>query len=136
VGSSDFIVEARKKRKIMGGGMRQVGFIAACGLIALDKMTGRVAEDNKRAKKLADLFARYPDIFEVDFENVKINMVFVRLKKQPEKAELFANLLAEKNILTYPPENALLRFVTHYYITDNDLNYVENALKEITTANF
>ena len=78
VGTNEFIAHARKKRKLMGGGMRQVGIIAAAGIIALTKMTKRLDEDHQNAKKLALAFDKYA-LFELDIEKVKTNIFFMKL---------------------------------------------------------
>jgi len=77
-GPKDFIERARKKRKIMGGGMRQAGILAAAGLIALREMTKRLAEDHEHARYLAAKLMAIPGI-EVDMTALDIDMVFFRL---------------------------------------------------------
>ncbi len=126
-GSKNFIKKARYKRKIMGGGMRQVGVLAAPGIIALDKMSKRLHNDHINAKKLAKAFAQYPDVFYIDLNIVKTNMLFVKLKKNID----FAKILANFGILTYPPEFGEYRFVTHKDISDKDIDFVTSKLPEI-----
>lgn len=132
VGSKKFIQKARRNRKIMGGGMRQAGFIAAAGVIALEEMTARVKEDNQRAQKLAKAFKEY-DLFDIDLSNVMINMFFVNFNKKyrNQNPAKFVELLKEQGILTYPPEEDTLRFVTHRWITKADIDYIINQLPEI-----
>jgi threonine aldolase len=129
-GSAGFIEKARRIRKIMGGGMRQAGVLAAPGIIALTDMRARLAEDHANAEALANIFASY-DILDVDRERVKMNMVFLRVKGEENRGERFVQLLSEDGILTYPPENGKLRFVTHYGVTDDHIRYIETFLPSI-----
>ena len=78
VGDADTITEARRVRKMFGGGMRQAGIIAAAGLVALDEVLPRLAEDNHRARRLADGLAAIPAVV-LDPETVETNIVFFSL---------------------------------------------------------
>ncbi|MBN2363330.1 low-specificity L-threonine aldolase [candidate division WOR-3 bacterium] len=118
-GTSRFIEKARKNRKIMGGGMRQAGIIAAPGIVALKEMTERLSEDHEKAKKLAEAFSWY-NIFNVNVDKVKINMVFIKFSTE-NTAGKFIEILKENNILTYPPENRFVRLVTHREISNEDI---------------
>lgn len=128
VGTKDFIKRARKGRKLMGGGMRQVGILAAAGLISLTKMTQRLKIDHKNARILAEAFAKYADVFDIDLNKVKTNMFFVRLKKQNSD---FNSILAENGIITYPPDFGEYRFVTHKDITSEDVEEIIKILPKI-----
>ncbi|MBN2663521.1 MAG: aminotransferase class I/II-fold pyridoxal phosphate-dependent enzyme [Bacteroidales bacterium] len=129
VGSQKFIDAAIKKRKIMGGAMRQVGILAAAGIISLNKMTKRLQDDHKNAKILASEFAKYPDIFEIDLNKVKTNMFFVKLKKNNNTN--FVKILREYGILTYPKELGSYRFVTHNDVSTENVNFIIKKLPEI-----
>lgn len=129
VGSKKFIEKARNNRKIMGGAMRQVGIIAAAGIIAIKKMTSRLETDHKNARKLAEELAKYNKIFDINLHTVKTNMVFVKLKIKP--ANNFLEILKKHQILTYPPEHGYYRFVTHKDINSEDIKYFANKLPEI-----
>ena len=76
VGSNEFINKARKNRKLLGGGMRQAGILAAAGIIALDEMTLRLQEDHENAKNLAEGLAEIPGIH-LDVEGVQTNIIMV-----------------------------------------------------------
>lgn len=128
-GKKEFIEQARKKRKIMGGAMRQAGIIAAAGIIAIQQMSKRLTEDHINAKKLAIEFAKYPQYFEIELEKVKTNMVFVKLKKENKKQ--LQEILKQYNILTYPREQGMYRFVTHYQITQQDIEYFISLFPKI-----
>ena len=74
VGSSEFIEKARKVRKVLGGGMRQAGIIAAPGIVALEKMIDRLEEDHRNAKRLAEGLSKVDGV-RVDLDRVDTNMV-------------------------------------------------------------
>ncbi|MBN1151162.1 aminotransferase class I/II-fold pyridoxal phosphate-dependent enzyme [candidate division WOR-3 bacterium] len=129
VGSEQFIEKARKGRKIMGGGMRQAGIIAAPGIVALEEMTERLGEDHEKAKMFAQALSGYKQSL-VEMENVKINMVFARFESD-ESALSFIAELRNKNILVYPPEDASVRFVFHREISEEDMDYVLSCLPAV-----
>ena len=129
-GSKVFIAKARKKRKMMGGGMRQVGLLAAAGLIALQKIRLRLHEDHKNAILLGTELAKIPGI-KVFMEDIQINMVFFDMSGtgyNPEKlvAELFA-----KGVKINPPEDGIMRFVTNYWVTEDDVRYVVEGVRDL-----
>jgi threonine aldolase len=121
-GPADFIALARRKRKIMGGGMRQAGILCAAGLIALRDMTGRLADDHRRARALAAGLAAIPGVL-VDLSAVDINMVFFSFPAatDPVIAQRIMDGLHERGILANPPFDGVFRFVTHYWIGDAEL---------------
>lgn len=127
-GTSDFISRARRKRKIMGGSMRQVGILAAAGIIALEKMSLRVHEDHERAVQLASLLNEIPGL-SVDMEDVHINMVFVHFQR-PFDAGKLMDRLQSRGILVNPPENGVMRLVTHYYIDSDKVRKAADAFRE------
>jgi threonine aldolase len=130
-GTKDFIEKARFNRKMMGGGMRQVGILAAAGLVALKKMTLRIHEDHARAKELARIFSKY-SIFKIREEDVETNIFYLMFNSEkPETAENFIREMTQKNILMTPPRYGACRFVTHNEICDDDLRYLEQILPEI-----
>ena len=125
-GPKSFIKEARIVRKYLGGGMRQVGIIAAAGLFALENMVERLEEDHTRAKKLAQGIAGLKNI-EVSVEDTVTNFVMIRLKTM--NSETFLKKLAERDVWALPFDSSLVRMVTHNDIDDND---IERAIKAIT----
>ena len=127
-GNKDFINKARKKRKLMGGGLRQAGFLAAAGLVALEEMTKRLKEDHDNAKLLAEELNKIPEI-EVDLHNLKINMVFFRFKDKNINTQDLVKYFIENNIKINDVENGLMRFVTHYWITKDDVYKIIEVLK-------
>lgn len=129
-GSKKFIKSARKKRKLMGGGMRQIGILAAAGIIALEKMTLRLNEDHQNAKYLAEELSKLPGI-NVKFDRNDIDMVFFEMSEETIKEDIFVNKLYEKNIKIGGVENGEYRFVTHIGVTKEDIDYVINCIKEL-----
>ena len=129
-GTKDFITKARKARKLMGGGMRQVGIIAAAGIIALEKMTRRLEEDHKNAGFLGEELSKIDGV-EVLKDNIDINMVFFDMRKTGyDSFELEKDFLA-KGIKINPEEDGLVRFVTHYWVSREDIEYVITTFKEL-----
>lgn len=130
-GPAAFIDQARKNRKIMGGGMRQAGILAAAGLVALRDMTGRLAEDHRRARSLAEGLRAIPGV-QVAMDRLDINMVFFTIPSlaSPAKGQRFIELLREAGILANPPEQGKFRFVTHYWIGDAEVQRIIDACKQ------
>lgn len=129
-GSKEFIDRARKNRKLMGGGMRQAGILAAAGIVALEEMTERLKEDHENAKYLAKLLEEEFDFIEVKKDRLDINMVFFEMKKDIDHMG-FVNKLLENNIKINPPEGNEYRFVTHYYITKDKIEKTIDIMKKI-----
>jgi len=127
-GSKDFIQKAKKKRKLMGGGLRQAGFLAAAGLIALEKMRFRLKEDHENARYLGEKLSEIPEI-SVDLGDIHINMVFFRINKDINVGEMVSFFL-EKGIKINPPENGKFRFVTNYWVSKKDVDYIVETMKE------
>lgn len=117
-GSAAFVDRARWMRKILGGGMRQVGVIAAPGIVALTGMVARLSEDHRNARILAEGIAALPGI-ELDPADVDTNIVVFRTPGV-EVAEAFAGALAEKGVWISDFGQGRLRVVTHYGITEAD----------------
>lgn len=129
-GDQAFIERARRNRKLLGGGLRQAGILAAAGLVALDSMTQRLAEDHAHAKLLGSLLAAIDGI-SVETERIQINMVFFKVDREKRTPEDFLNQLKEKGILTNPDDHGLFRFVTHYGIMESDVRATAQAVREI-----
>lgn len=129
-GSREFINKARKNRKLMGGGMRQVGVIASCGIISLEKMSKRLSIDHDNANYLANKLEQISG-FHVNRDRLNINMVFVTVDKDENFPENFSELLLEKGIKVNGYRGEEIRFVTHNDINRSDIDYVVKVLKEI-----
>jgi threonine aldolase len=128
-GSSEFIARARRRRKQLGGGMRQAGVLAAAVLVALDTMTERLAEDHADARRLAEGLLRL-DGFEVALETVQTNIVMADL---PTAAAAAAGvtLLAERGVLALHIGARRIRFVTHYGIAADDIEQALHAAEQV-----
>jgi len=126
-GSRSFIESARRKRKIMGGGMRQAGTIAAAGILALGPMRERLHEDHTHAKSLASGLSRIPGVT-VDLDSVHIDMIYFSLTPAPDPARFVAHMRS-RGILVNPPEAGQLRFVCHYWIHDKHIPVILEALR-------
>jgi len=129
-GSKEFIQIARKYRKMIGGGMRQAGILAAAGIIALEKMVERLEEDHKNARILGEGLADIGQI-EVDLDTVQTNMVYFDLQKSGMNTFQFLPKLAEHNILGTPRPPTKVRLVTHYGIGEEDIYPTIKAIEEI-----
>jgi threonine aldolase len=130
VGSRKFIRRARHIRKMLGGGMRQVGIVAAAGIISLEKMLHRLANDHVRAKKLADGLRQVRGLV-VDKDSPYTNMVYLNLADDItiDSKQVGAKLM--KLGLLVDAENARrFRLVTHYWIDDTAVEKVISAFRE------
>ncbi|MBI5669667.1 MAG: low-specificity L-threonine aldolase [Chloroflexi bacterium] len=134
VGSREFIRQARRTRKSLGGGMRQAGILAAAGLIAIRTMIDRLADDHANACALAEGLAAIPHV-EIDLSKVQTNMVFFDLTDDApiSPTELADRLHREYNILIrpYPGYTRKFRAVTHYWITREHVETTLAAMREL-----
>ncbi|HET7419095.1 MAG TPA: GntG family PLP-dependent aldolase, partial [Candidatus Dormibacteraeota bacterium] len=122
-GSEEDVAEARRWRKRLGGGMRQVGVLAAAGLIALDHMVDRLADDHANARTLAEGLAELPGV-RCDPSRVQTNLVYFDLERMP--AREFVAECEKRGLLSAATASNRIRFVTHYGIESED---VQDALK-------
>ncbi len=127
-GSSEFIGRARKYRKMVGGGMRQAGIIAAAGIVALDSMIDRLQEDHDNAKLLSEGLAGLTSL-RLDPTSVQSNMVSIEIEGIP--ALEFQGRLGQAGVLVTYMGGQRLRLVTHYGIERAD---VEEAAQRIRAA--
>jgi threonine aldolase len=123
LGSADFIRRAVRARKLMGGGMRQAGIIAAAGLYALQHNIDRLAEDHRRARRFAARLAETP-VLAVDVDAVETNMVFADTRASGLRAAEIVGRLARRGVLALDEGRFTVRFVTHLDVDDAD---IENA---------
>jgi len=132
-GSREFIGEARRARKVLGGGMRQCGIIAAAGIIALEQMLDRLAEDHENARRLAEGIAHIRGL-SVDPARVQTNIIYFELVNRRTTAETFVKRLDEKGIKLLQTGPSQLRAVTHYGITAEDVDFTLMVLGEAIQA--
>lgn len=128
-GSSEFIGRARKNRKILGGGMRQCGILAAAGILALTDMTRELAVDHDNAAWLRERLANIPGVH-IKGDGIQINMVFFTIDCSREKADSLPGKLLEKGIKINGISAGEFRFVTNHDVTREDLRYVADCLEE------
>jgi threonine aldolase len=125
-GPKNFIENARRKRKIMGGGMRQVGILAAAGLVALREMTFRLREDHENARYMATKLAGLPG-FSVDRDALDINMIFFKTPFWVVGSSLVA-YLDGTGVRINPPRDGSCRFVMHYWIKKEHIDKVVSLM--------
>jgi len=123
-GPANFIREARRARKVLGGGMRQGGVIAAAGVVALEHMIDRLAEDHVNARRLAEGLADIPGIT-LDPSRVQTNIVYFDLEDGTPAAAEFCGRIAERGVKMGPTGARRIRAVTHYGI---EADHIEQAL--------
>ena len=133
VGDKAFIARARRIRKQLGGGMRQVGVLAAAGMVALETMTARLVEDHTRAKMLA-AGLRDIDGIVVDPAVPATNMVFIRTTQDSGvDPEALRNALEERGVRTVRLSDGRLRMVVHYEIDDAAIAYTIEQVVHLFT---
>jgi threonine aldolase len=120
VGDAEFISLARRYRKLLGGGMRQVGIIAAAGVYALRHNIGRLAEDHRRARTLAESLSEIDGIL-VDLETVQTNIVVIDVSDSGFTVDECTLLLEQHGVLVVPFGRTTVRAVTHLDIDDDDV---------------
>jgi threonine aldolase len=128
-GPGDFIGQARRVRKALGGGMRQAGVLAAPGIIALTEMTGRLGEDHARAKKLAKAISQSPGV-KLDPGEIETNIIIFGFSHPRLSVDNFLAELRKRRVLALAT-GAGIRFVTHKDIDDEDVDRAIAAFKEI-----
>lgn len=130
VGSEDFIEEARRARKVLGGGMRQAGVIAAAGLVALEKMVDRLEEDHANARLIAEGVASIEGLG-IDMKSVQTNIVIFDVAPLGLTSQKMIGLLKEEGLLAITKGRTLVRCVTHYGI---EREHAEEAVRILEDA--
>ncbi len=129
-GTGEFVERARRQRKMLGGGMRQAGILAAAGIVALKSMVDRLADDHDNARRLADGLARLPGII-LDPAHIQTNIViFDMAPGAPSTAELLA-ALEEHGVKMNPVSARRVRAVTHYGIEAEDIEAALAACRAV-----
>ena len=131
-GTAKFVEAARRRRKLMGGGMRQTGILAAAGIIALRKMTKRLGEDRGNALLLAEGIARLP-YFTTDVGDVHANLVFFNINNAEIERQI-TTALETRGVLANPPENGLMRLATHNGVSREDISVVLDILSALSPS--
>lgn len=129
-GDKVFINKARKKRKLLGGGLRQSGILAAAGLIALKEMIPQLKIDHENAIILGEELSKIPGIV-VNKEDTHINMVFFDMKNTGFNTDKLVEEFYNRGIKINGEEEGLMRFVTHNWISKENIKFVIDSFKEI-----
>ncbi|MSO56319.1 MAG: aminotransferase class I/II-fold pyridoxal phosphate-dependent enzyme [Acidobacteria bacterium] len=130
VGSRDFIERCRPIRKMLGGGMRQAGVLAAAGLVALEHGPGRLQEDHDNAKILAQHLARIQGIA-LDAAKVQTNIVIFSVQPSGLSSEEFLSRLAARNVLAVPVDAHRVRMVTHLDVTRQQVEAAADCVESV-----
>jgi threonine aldolase len=129
-GTQEFVSEARRVRKVLGGGMRQAGILAAAGIVALTDMVDRLDEDHQNARKLAQGLAEISGIA-IDPTKIRSNILFFEIDKDNLTSEQLTAQLKEYGVRMGPRNPKKIRAVTNYHITKQDIDYTLEIFKKI-----
>jgi threonine aldolase len=131
LGSSDFVEEARDWRQAVGGGMRQAGVVAATGIVALDTMVDRLAEDHTNAKRLAAHLAAAGLVLDVPPDEIETNIVFAEVPADLMDAQAFVNGLSAEGVQVNPPGGRRIRLLTHHGVSAEDVETVGKIVRKV-----
>ena len=129
-GSKDFIAQARRNRKALGGGMRQAGIIAASGIVALTTMVDRISDDHRNARTLAKGIAKI-DGLSIALDTVRTNIVYFSLELHDIPGEVLVNRMSELGIDFFELSPHTYRLVTHADVDENDMETTLEAFKTV-----
>lgn len=129
-GTTDFITTARRARKVIGGGMRQAGVVAAAGIISLNDMVDRLADDHVNAKKLAMGLSDMPGI-SIDPDQIHTNIIFFDVTREGMTPAEFVQQIDAEGIRMLPVGPHKVRAVTHYHITSEDIDQALSIISKV-----
>ena len=129
-GRAETVKRARKCRKLLGGGMRQAGILAAAGILALKEMPKRLSEDHANAKRLAELLSQIDGV-SIDKDSVEINMVFFKLDRSAELKAALPEKMKQHGILINPEELGEFRFVTNNDVSAKDVEFTAGTFASL-----
>jgi threonine aldolase len=129
VGTHEFVERCRSIRKMLGGGMRQAGVLAAAGLLALEHGPKRLQEDHDNARILAERLAPLPGIA-LNAAKVHTNIVIFSVEKNGLSSTEFLSRLAQRGVLAVPVDRERVRMVTHLDVTRQDMEEAANAVQQ------
>ena len=129
-GTQSFVDDARRARKVIGGGMRQAGVLAAAGIVALNEMVDRLADDHANAKKLAEGLANMEGL-DIDSKGIKTNIVYFEITREDLTAIDLVSRLNKKGIKILASGAGRLRAVTHYHISAEDIDVTLDTFSKI-----
>ena len=130
VGSAEYIEEARRVRKVLGGAMRQVGVIAAAALVALEQMVDRLAEDHANCRRIAEALAEMPGV-KLDLDTVQTNIVYFEIERDDLDCFGFVEALGQRGIRAATRSPQRMRLVTHKDVTAEHTERTCAAIREI-----
>ncbi len=133
-GSAEFVKRAHKIRKMVGGGMRQAGIIAAAGIVALEQMIDRLAEDHNNANKLARAIAQIKG-FSINLDTAQTNIVYFELDSEDITAQQVVEKAKQEGVLLLNLGAKTFRMVTHYGIESEDIETAISVLSQIMKEN-
>ena len=128
-GTREFIAEARRNRKILGGGMRQAGIIAAAGIVALDQMVDRLKKDHTNARRLAEGIHQIEGLH-IDLSRVQTNIIYFNLENNRITGEELLKQLDARGIKAFQTGPGVFRMVTHHGIDENDIDTALSSIRE------
>jgi len=129
-GSREFIAEARRNRKVLGGGMRQAGVIAAAGIVALTEMVDRLVEDHANARRLADGLAKMAGVT-VDPTGVRTNIVYLDVTRPDMDAAALVRRMKKAGVALLAAGPRRLRAVTHYQVSAEEIDAALSAFQRV-----
>jgi len=131
VGDAEFISQARRHKLMMGGGMRQSGFMAAAGIVALEKMIDRLEEDHENARVLAEGLVNLG--LDIDLETVQTNIVYLRVPHDLMDVDRFVGGVRARDVLVNPRKRGTdrVRMVTHYGLDRTDVTRVLQVAADV-----
>jgi len=131
LGSRALVEEARRWRQVAGGGMRQGGVVAAAGIVALDTMVERLAEDHANARRLAALLADVGLVLDPPPEEVETNILFAEIPDHLMDAGVFVDRLWGEGVVVNPPRNRRIRLITHLDVSAEDVEEAGAAVRRV-----
>lgn len=131
LGSADFIAQARRWRQVAGGGMRQAGVFAASGLLALDTMVERLAEDHANARRLGLLLSEAGLALDPPLDEVDTNILFVEVPPDLMDAGEFVRRLGAEGVAVNPPNGRRVRLITHHNVSADDIEFAGEAVRRV-----
>jgi threonine aldolase len=129
-GTRNFIDETRRARKLLGGGMRQAGVVAAAGIIALNEMVDRLADDHANAHKLALGLVQIPGI-SIDPDRIRTNILFFEVTRKDLTPEQFVQRIGAGGVRMLPVGARRVRAVTHYHISSEDVDRALSVISKV-----
>ncbi len=133
-GTKEFIVEARRKRKMLGGSMRQTGVLATCGIVSLEEMIDRLREDHDNARYLAEGLVKIEG-FNINLDTVQTNIVYFKFELPKVSCKKFVEDISKRGVYTVYLEKDYGRMVTHRDLNKSDIDYAVEVIRDTASKN-